>query len=139
MGKINNALSTVFVTYLLITMLSSCKSVRYIPVPSIQKDSIYRNHYIRDSIFIRDSIATDKWVQNDTVFVKQVKTKYKYSYKMKHDTLSITRVDSVNVPYPVEKSLKWWQKAYLNLLPAITIIFAVMAGIIAWLIKHTSK
>lgn len=86
-------------------LLSSCGSIRYVPVETVYTDSVYFTIYQRDSIYMRDSVyVLDK---GDTVY--QFRYKYLFVDKVKHDTLYIERTDSIQVPYPVEKELTRWQ------------------------------
>lgn len=88
----------------------SCRSVRYIPVESAKKDSVYSVDTERDSIYIRDSVYL---VKGDTI----TEYKYKYIYRYKHirDTLREFRCDTIRIPYQVEKNLSKWQKIKLDL------------------------
>lgn len=85
---------------------SSCRSVKYVPVEVIKTDTTYINKVQRDSIYQLDSIyIRDK---GDTVLI--TKTKYIYRDKLIRDTVYASRVDSIQVPYPVEKQLSRWQQ-----------------------------
>ena len=88
---------------LLASAIWSCRSVKYVPVESIQYDSVYLNKVVKDSIYIKDSVL---FVKGDTII--EYRYKYIYQYKDKTDTLYVTKTDSVQVPYPVEKQLTWW-------------------------------
>jgi hypothetical protein len=59
----------------------------------------------------RDSVYVEH--KGDTILVE----KYKYIYKTKEriDTAYIERTDSVQVPYPVERSMTRWEKAKQDL------------------------
>lgn len=90
---------------LLASAIWSCRSIKYVPVESIQYDSVYLNKVVKDSIYIKDSVLL---VKGDTII--EYRYKYIYQYKDKTDTLYVTKTDSVQVPYPVEKQLTWWQQ-----------------------------
>lgn len=86
-------------------LLSSCRSIEYVPVETTRTDSVYNTIYQRDSIYMRDSVyVLDK---GDTVY--HFKYRYIFVDKVKHDTLYVERTDSVRIPYPVEKELTGWQ------------------------------
>lgn len=94
------------VAIILTSFLSGCRSVKYVPVEVIKTDTTYINKVQRDSIYQLDSIyIRDK---GDTVLI--TKTKYIYRDKLVRDTVYTSRVDSVQVPYPVEKKLSRWQQ-----------------------------
>lgn len=134
---------TIFVTsrkwliiMLLIPAICSCRSVKYVPVETVKTDSIYISNVLRDSIYRLDSIyIRDK---GDTVWVE----KYKYLFvdKLRHDTLYLSRTDSIRVPYPVEKELTRWQQMKLELGGwAFGIIITAALIIVGWLIYRSRK
>ena len=90
---------------------SSCRSIRHIPIETVKHDSIYISKILHDSIYQRDSIYVDR--KGDTVLI--YKDRYVYKYKNLVDTFYIHKVDSVQVPYPVEKSLSRWQTIKMEL------------------------
>lgn len=121
---------------LLTLAIWSCKSGRYIPVETVRTDSIYINQVQRDSIYRHDSIYIRE--KGDTVWVE----KYKYLFvdKLRHDTLYLSRTDSIRVPYPVEKELTRWQQMKLELGGwAFGIIIAFALIIVGWMIYKSRK
>lgn len=121
---------------LLIPAICSCRSVKYVPVETVKTDSIYISNVLRDSIYRLDSIyIRDK---GDTVWVE----KYKYLFvdKLRHDTMYLSRTDSIRVPYPVEKELTRWQQMKLELGGwAFGIIIAFVLIIVGWMIYKSRK
>ena len=78
----------------IVTMLYSCKSVKYIPVETTRIE--YRDNFVRDSIYRYDSVfVKDK---GDTLIMER----YRYLYKNKIVKDSIFISDTIRVPYPVE-------------------------------------
>lgn len=96
--------------YILIVFLTSgicftsCRSI-YVPIETVKHDSIYISKVLHDSIYQRDSIYVDR--KGDTVFI--YKDRYLYKYKNLIDTMYVSRTDSIQVPYPVEHELSWWE------------------------------
>lgn len=90
---------------------SSCRSIRHIPIETVKHDSIYISKILHDSIYQRDSIYVDR--KGDTVLI--YKDRYLYKYKNLIDTMYISRTDSIQVPYPIEKQLTKWQSMKLEL------------------------
>lgn len=124
----------------LITLLWGCRTVRYVPVPSVSVDSVYVDRFHRDSIYLHDSVFVNRWMAGDTVFVGKVVTKYKYRDRWRQDTISVLRADTVRVPYPVEKEIGWWEKARLCSFPVLVAVVAVLSFIAVWLaIKQKKK
>ena len=111
MGKVSLCitLAPFMCIILLASAIWSCRSIKYVPVESIQYDSVYLNKVVKDSIYIKDSVLL---VKGDTII--EYRYKYIYQYKDKTDTLYVTKTDSVQVPYPVEKQLTWWQQFQID-------------------------
>jgi hypothetical protein len=85
----------------------ACGTIQYVPVETTRTE--YRDNYLRDSIYLHDSIfVKDK---GDTLIVE----KYRYLYRDKIVRDSIFKTDTIRVPYPVEvvkevkKPLTGWQ------------------------------
>ena len=83
---------------------------------------------VHDSIYQRDSIYVDR--KGDTVLI--YKDRYLYKYKNLIDTMYISRTDSIQVPYPIEKQLTKWQSMKLELggwaLGIIIVFILVLIG-----------
>lgn len=90
---------------LLAIAVTSCRSVRYIPVETVKHDSVYVGKVVRDSVFVKDSVLVFK---GDTV--TEYRWKYVFKYKDRTDTLYVSRTDTIRVPYPVEAKLTKWQQ-----------------------------
>lgn len=122
-----------------VVLLAGCTTTRYVPVPSVSVDSVYVDRWLRDSVYLHDSVFVNQWMKGDTVFVDKVVTRYKYKDRWRHDTVAIVRVDSVQVPYPVEKELSWWEKTRMYSFPILVAIVAVLAFVVVWLVKKLRK
>lgn len=110
---------------------ASCRCVQYVPVESVRTEIQYKDRLQRDSIHVHDSI----YIRNngDTIFVDRWHTEYKDRFL--HDTTYIHKTDSVQVPYPVEKSLSRWQTIKMELGGwAFGIIIAFVLIIIGWMV-----
>ena len=114
----------------LLTLLSDCTTTRYVPVPSVNFDSVYVDRWLRDSVYLHDSVFVNLHSKGDTVFVDKVVTKYKYKDRLRYDTVSVVRVDSVQVPYSVEKDLGWWEKTRLYSFPVLLALVAVLSLVV---------
>lgn len=90
---------------LLAIAVTSCRSVRYVPVETVKHDSVYVGKVVRDSVFVKDSVLV---VKGDTV--TEYRWKYVFKYKDRTDTLYVNRTDTIRVPYPVEAKLTKWQQ-----------------------------
>lgn len=110
----------------LATILYSCKSIQYVPVETMKRDTTYLSQTKIDSIYHRDSIYVER--KGDTVYLS--KYKYLYKYIEKHDTLWREKVDTVRVAYPVEAQLTKWQKIKINI---GEYLITAIALVIIWL------
>lgn len=119
-----------------IGMLTSCKSVKYIPVPEyhteykVKTDSFVK----RDSVWVKDSVQL--WMQGDTVYKERWHTKYKDIYVYRNMADTVMQTDSVRVPYPVERELSRWEKTKMNLFIPIALLCVVFFVTLLWLIKR---
>ena len=123
-----------------VVLLSSCRSVKEIPVEKteykyidryidkIKIDSIYQ----RDSIYIRD--------KGDTIYEYKDKIIIKYQYLS--DTIYICNVDSISVPQiiEVEKQLSRWEETKMKVGGfAIPLIFILLLIGVGWIIRKATS
>lgn len=94
------------------TMLTLCSCTRtiYVPVTSVQHDSIYLHTHSRDSIVVRDSVTIRE--KGDTVWLERWRIEYRD--RIRTDTAYIERRDSIAVPYPVERKLSRKERLYMS-------------------------
>ena len=117
-------------------LICSCKSVEYVPV--VQKethtDSIYLTKVQKDSIWLHDSIRVE--ARNDTVRVDRWHTKY--VERLLHDTLYLSKRDSIPVPYEVVKEVpakvSKMERTFMWLGILSLIALTLLVG--RWLSKH---
>ena len=91
-------------------LLSGCKTIQYYPLETVRHDTVYIQSVKLDSILVKDSVHIAE--KGDTV--TEFRLKYIYKYKDRTDTLYLSRVDTVSVPYPVEKELSKWQSVKVD-------------------------
>lgn len=97
-------------------LLTGCTTTKYVPVVEHKTDTLMKYSSIRDSIYVHDSIHMME--KGDTVTIERWHTRWRDRWQ--HDTLYISKADSVPKPYPVEvvkkveKSLTWWQQARMH-------------------------
>ena len=120
---------------MLLGMLTGCRT-QYVPVPEYHSVVVERHdtltHY--DSIYQRDSVVT--WVQGDTIY----KTKYTIRYRDRIVGKTIYRdsvkVDSVRVPYPVERRPNAWERtAIAAAKPVVGLALIALMAVLVWLYK----
>ena len=112
-------LAIVFLLFLLaICFMTSCRSIKYVPVQSTRTDTLYKVRLQHDTLSTLDSVYFETFVKGDTVFRNRDRWKVMYKAVLKVDTVNRAKTDSVRVPYPVEtiktvNRLHWWQKVLM--------------------------
>ncbi len=101
---------TLYIILMVSFLLSGCKTIKYYPLETVRHDTVYIQSVKLDSILVKDSIHITE--RGDTV--TEFRLKYIYKYKNRTDTLYLSRVDTVGVPYPVEKELTKWQSVKVD-------------------------
>ena len=113
----------------------SCRT-QYIPVETVKTEYKTRDSIRVDSVYQQDSVYV--LVKGDTIYQYRYKYLYKYQYLNRTDT--VIKVDSVQVPYPVERKLTRWQSIKMELGGWAFGIIIVMALIIGgWLVYRLRK
>lgn len=123
-----------FAVVFLALLMCSCKTVEYVPVIGQRTDTLVQKVIERDSIHVHDSTIVRE--AGDTVLIERWHTQYRDRWH--HDSIYISKTDSVPVPYPVteyvQKPLRWHEKALIWIG-----ILSLMAGIFAcarWVSRH---
>ena len=125
---------------ILISILTGCKSVQYVPLETVKTDSLYVDRYQHDSIYQRDSVFVNRWTAGDTVYQDKVVWKYVYRDKVKYDTVSVLRSDTVRVPYPVERRLTKWEQVRLNVGGwVVALVVITILVVVGWVIYKIRK
>ena len=124
----------IILTIALCGVLCSCRSVRYVEVPRVSRDTLRvvqvetRRDSVRDSIFLRE------FVRGDTVYMVKYVERQKWRDRWRVDTVQAVRVDSVGVPYPVERKISRWDKVrYMWRGAAVGLVLAAVAVAVVWL------
>jgi len=124
--------------FLAAVCLASCVTKRVAAPEYHYKDSV-RTRYVRDSVWLHDSVYVNRYTQGDTVYLTKSVTRYAYKDRVRMDTVCVVRTDSV--PYPVEKRVteykcrqRWYEAVACKIGYAI-LIFALSAAVV-WLIKR---
>lgn len=118
-----------------IASLFGCKT-KYITVPDIRTE--YRDRtdsiYLHDSIHVKDSVIM--YMQGDTMFKTIYLNKYVFRDRWRTKTDSFVKVDSVRVPYPVERKLTAWEQVRLRLFVPLVCLVAIIVLMLVWLFKR---
>lgn len=107
----------VIIVILVLLLLSAC-SPRYIEKVDKQTDTLYYTKYLRDSVYLHDSVSVSICASNDTVYVNRFKSTIKYKERLKTDTLrqvkQVTKTDTKVVE--LKKKNSWFSPFVYGLL-----------------------
>lgn len=144
----------------IVMLLSACKTTRYVPTERVRTE--YRDRVVSVHDTVRDSVRVSSDVyrhdsvsvrmKGDTVYVERWHTLLQSSSlqnraersKATHDTLYVTKTDSVRVPVPVERKLTKWKRAFrvakdVFAVAGVVVTLAVMTFVVLWIIERRKK
>lgn len=127
----------VIAALLCLSLLCGCQRTVYVPVQ--------QHHYHTDSVRVAVE-RVDTLMQHDSVYVERngdttliVRWRDRYKVREVHDTIAreVVKVDSISVPYPVEKPLSKWQQAKMDFGGiAFGGCAALLAFAVVWLVRR---
>ena len=98
-----------------ITLLfGSCTRKVYVPTETVRteyKDRVVENLRV-DTVAMRDSVAV--YVNGDTVRITKYRDRWRTRIIERHDTCTVTKTDSVQVPVQVERKLTRWERTKMD-------------------------
>lgn len=115
--------------------LTSCRT-QYVPVPEYHTVTVEKHDTLTryDSIYQRDSVVT--WMQGDTVWKEKYIIRYRDRIVGKTVYRDSVKVDSVRVPYPVERKLNLWERSVLAVAkPVIGLVLIALMAVLVWIYK----
>lgn len=128
------------VAFIMLMMLQSCRT-KYVSVPE------YHNVYVNkhDTLTKHDSVYqkefVDRYVKGDTIYLTKTKVDYRFRNLYKTKFRDSLKIDSIRVPYPVERKLNKWESLKMEVggwaiggLSAVVI--ALIAYIVTWLVRR---
>lgn len=123
-----------------VALLTGCKT-QYIPVPGYHEIVVHHADTLLrvDSVQLRDSVIIR--LQGDTI-VQEV---WRWRDRVKHDTRIVyrdsIRVDSVRVPYPVERKQTAWERTMQNVgkISLIILVTSICFMLVYLLLRARNK
>jgi len=105
-----------------LSCLTGCRT-KYVPTPEYHFQEVTKTLHdtLRDSVRIHDSVVVLQ--RGDTVYHTAWKVRETVKYKSITATDTVVRVDSIRVPYPVERELSWWEKTKINVYKSVFFVF----------------
>lgn len=113
---------------ILLGILTSCRT-QYVSAPEYHSVEVHHHDTLQrtDSVYERDSIYI--CTRGDTVFSERFSIRYRDRIVERMTYRDSLRVDSVRVPYPVERPLTFWQRTEICLFKVFFIILCVCLAI----------
>ena len=123
-----------------VALLTGCKT-QYIPVPEYHEIVVHHADTLLrvDSVHSRDSVIIR--LQGDTI-VQEV---WRWRDRVKHDTRIVyrdsIRIDSVRVPYPVERKQTAWERTMQNVgkISLFLIVMSICFMLVYLLLRARNK
>lgn len=118
----------------LCAMCSSCTTTQYVPVIEHHTDTLIQMKIMKDSVYLKDSTHVSE--KGDTVKIEHWRTEF--VKKEVHDTIYISKTDSIPAPYPVEvikevpAELTMWQRLKMKVGGAAIILCLLAFLIWVW-------
>lgn len=103
-------LRRIIIIYAVFLALVGCSTPQVVYVPTSEKEYVYAEKI--DTTIIRDSIYITEKQQGDTIYINKVEYRDRYRYINCTDTL--VKVDTIGVPYPVEKIVEVEKKSFIK-------------------------
>ena len=140
------------IMFAMMLLLSSCSSIKYVPVETVRTEYINRTDTVRKT----DSVFTEKETiikEADSALVAKLGLQLKDNEKAililkrelerqvnkesEHRIDTIIKTDSVQIPYPVEKKLSKWEQTKMNAggISIVSCIIFIAMIIVMFIIK----
>lgn len=121
----------IIVVLICLLVCCGCKT-QYVEVERVRIDTTYITQHQRDSIYLHDSTYVHEYIKGDTIYVEVDRWKTHYIERTSHDTIYKHKVDSIPIPYPVEKKLSFRQRIAINCFPLVLLLL-IASGI--WIFR----
>ena len=117
-----------------ITLLTGCRSVSKVESGEwrAERDTVMLTKWRSDSVVIRDSVVI---VDDGERRVERV-VQWRDRLRTVTDTTYINRIDSISVPYPVEKKLTKWEQAKVDYGGYALVAVIILLTLAIWLARR---
>lgn len=92
----------------------------------------YRDRFVRDSLYIHDSVFVKEKVKGDTVFLDRFVYRYIYKDKVRTDTVLREVRDTTLLEVTIEKPLSAWQSFKIR---GFRYFFAALIAALLWIFR----
>ena len=91
-----------------------------------------RDRFVRDSLYIHDSVFVKEKVKGDTVFLDRFVYRYIYKDKVRTDTVLREVRDTTLLEVKIEKPLSAWQSFKIR---GFRYLFAALIAALLWIFR----
>lgn len=134
--KVMRAAVLAFMAFLFVCLLLAGCAPRVVEHVVVRTDTLIQTKVEKDSVVMRDSVWVNQTQRGDTVWVEKVKWVTKWENHLAHDTLYISKTDTVRVKDVVVKEVKkplvWWQKL-LIWVGSSTLVFFIIFIVVGFI------
>ena len=126
--------------FIMLMMLQSCRT-KYVSVPEYHDVYINKHDTLtkHDSVYQKEFV--DRYVKGDTIYLTKIKVDYRFRNLYKTRYRDSIKIDSVRVPYPVERKLNKWESLKMEVggwaIGGLSVVvIALIAYIVTWLVRR---
>lgn len=124
------------ILFIIIALSCLSCSTYHKPMETVVRDSLYITQRMIDRVLIRDSVY-ERHV-HDTVY--KYKERETVRYLAMRDTLYVERMDSVSVPYPVERKLTKWEAVRMRMGDILLVSVNIgLIYVVIWIIRRRKR
>lgn len=128
------------VCLVLLLLLAGCRQVEFVPFEISVRDTVIHERVRVDSVLQTDSVFLHIHTIGDTVFSEKTKVVYRDRFSLKHDTVFMSRTDTIKVPTPIEHKATAWERIVDRLEVFVTLLgVIVVLGFLLWFIQLLKK
>lgn len=126
--------------FIMLMLLQSCRT-KYVSVPEYHNVYINKHDTLTKHDSVYQEVFVDRYVKGDTIYLTKTKVDYRFRNLYKTRYRDSLKIDSIRVPYPVERKLNKWESLKMEVggwaiggLSAVVI--ALIAYIVTWLVRR---
>lgn len=126
--------------FIMLMMLQSCRT-KYMSVPEYHDVYVNKHDTLTKHDSVYQEVFVDRYVKGDSVFLTKTQVDYRFRNIYKTLYRDSIKVDSLRVPYPIERKLNKWESLKMEVggwaiggLSAVVI--ALIAYIVTWLVRR---
>nr|DAX76090.1 MAG TPA: hypothetical protein [Caudoviricetes sp.] len=126
--------------FIMLMMLQSCRT-KYVSVPEYHNVYVNKHDTLTKHDSVYQEVFVDRYVKGDTIYLTKTKVDYRFRNLYKIRYRDSIKIDSIRVPYPVERKLNKWESLKMEvggwaIGSFSAVVIALIAYIVAWLVRR---